>query len=312
MAALNGVLGDRLAEQGNPLAIPMAFRSRGRVLRLAPASLAAALGPVSPRLLVLAHGLCMNDRQWAREGHDHGAALERDLGYTPVYLHYNTGRHISTNGREFAALMQVLVDQWPVPLQALSVLGHSMGGLVARSALQHGADAGKGWVQRLDRLAFLGAPHHGAPLERGGHGIDLLLGVSKFSAPLARLGQLRSAGITDLRHGNVQDADWAGRDRFATGAHSGDARQPLPLPLSCACYAVAAHTGERTGALRSRLIGDGLVPVASALGQHADPRFRLAFEPHRQWVAEGVNHLQLLSDARVYAQLRDWFAAPAR
>ncbi len=311
IAALNGVLGDRLAEQANPLAITMAFRSRGRVLRRAPASRAAALGDVRPTLLVLMHGLCMNDRLWARGGHDHGAALARDLGYTPVYLHYNTGRHISTNGRDFAALMQALVDQWPVPLEDLSLLSHSMGGLVARSALQHGADAGMGWVQRLDRLAFLGTPHHGAPLERGGHGVDLLLGVSKFSAPLARLGQLRSAGITDLRHGNVQDADWAGRDRFATGAHSGDARQPLPLPASVACYAVAAHTGERAGDLRSRVLGDGLVPIASALGQHADPRFRLAFEPRRQWVAEGVNHLQLLGDARVYTQLRDWFAAPA-
>ena len=311
VAALNGVLGDRLAEQANPLAITMAFRSRGRVLRLAPASLAAALGDVGPKPLVLVHGLCMNDRQWSREGHDHGTALARALGYTPVYLPYNSGRHISSNGRDFAALMEALIQHWPVPLEELCLLTHSMGGLVARSALKHGADAGMAWVPRLDRLAFLGTPHHGAPLERGGHCVDLLLGVSKFSAPLARLGQLRSAGITDLRHGNVQDADWAGRDRFATGAHSGDARQPLPLPASVACYAVAAHAGLRAADLRSRVLGDGLVPLASALGQHADSRHALAFEPQRQMVAEGVNHLQLLSDARVCAQLRDWFAAPA-
>ena len=311
VAALNGVLGDRLAEQGNPLAVTMAFRSRGRVLRLAPASLAASLANVGPKLLVIVHGLCMNDLLWTRDGHDHGAALARELGYTPVYLHYNTGRHISANGRDFAALLEALVAQWPVPLQELCILTHSMGGLVARSAMQHGAEASMAWLPRLDRLAFLGTPHHGAPLERGGHGVDLLLGLSKFSAPLARLGQLRSAGITDLRHGNVQDADWAGRDRFATATHVGDVRQPLPLPASVACYAVAAHTGERTGDLRSRVLGDGLVPIASALGQHPDPRFTLAFAPQRQWVAEGVNHLQLLSDARVYAQLRDWFATPA-
>ncbi len=309
VAALNGVLGDHLADSGNPLAISMALRSRGRALRLAPASLTAALGPVGPKLLVLAHGLCMNDLQWAREGHDHGAALARELGYTPVYLHYNSGRHISTNGRAFAELMQALVSHWPVPLQELSLLTHSMGGLVARSACQHGADAGMSWPARLDRMVFLGTPHHGAPLERGGNWVDLLLGVSKFSAPLARLGQLRSAGITDLRHGNVQDADWAGRDRFA---HGTDARHPLPLPPSVACYALAAHTGERSGDLRSRLLGDGLVPIASALGQHDDARLALAFAPQRQWVAEGVNHLQLLSDARVYAQLRQWFAAPPR
>ncbi len=307
VAALNGVLGDQLAANGNPLAITMAMRSRGRALRLEPASLVASLGQVRPKLLVLLHGLCMNDLMWLREGHDHGAALARDLGYTPVYLHYNSGLHISTNGRAFAELMQELVSHWPVPLEELTLLSHSMGGLVARSALQLGADAAMSWAPRLDRLAFLGTPHHGAPLERGGHGVDLLLGASKFSAPLARLGQLRSAGITDLRHGSVRDADWAGRGRFA---HGTDTRQPLPLPASVACYAVAAHTGERPGDLRSRLIGDGLVPLRSALGQHDDPHRALVFAPERQWVAEGLNHLQLLSDTKVYAQLRNWFAAP--
>ena len=309
VAALNGVLGDQLAAKGNPLAIAMAMRSRGRALRLEPASLTAVLGGAGPKPLVLAHGLCMNDLMWTREGHDHGAALARDLGYTPVYLHYNSGLHVSTNGRAFADLMQALVSHWPVPIEELSLLTHSMGGLVARSAVQLAADTGMSWVQRLDRLAFLGTPHHGAPLERGGHWIDLLLGASKFSAPLARLGQLRSAGITDLRHGSVRDSDWAGRGRFAHGA---DTRLPLPLPAGLACYAVAARAGEQTDDLRSRLIGDGLVPVASALGRHDEPRRALAFAPGRQWVAEGVNHLQLLSDARVYARLRDWFAASLR
>jgi hypothetical protein len=312
VAALNGVLGDRLAATGNPLAITMALRSRGRALRLEPASLASALANLGPKPLVLAHGLCMSDLQWTREGHDHGAALARDLGYTPVYLHYNSGLHVSTNGRDFAELMQALVSHWPVPIEELALLTHSMGGLVARSAWQQASDAGMSWVRRLDRLAFLGTPHHGAPLERGGHWVDLLLGASRFSAPLARLGQLRSAGITDLRHGNVRDADWAGRDRFAHGAHGGDGRQPMPLPAAVACYAVAAQSGERTGDLRSRLVGDGLVPLASALGRHDDARLALAFAPQRQWVAEGINHLQLLSDAGVYTQLRSWFAAPPR
>ena len=293
LAALNGVLGDRLAERANPLAIAMSLRSRGRVLRLGPSSLAAALPRVGPRLLVLAHGLCMNDLQWRRDGHDHGAALARDLGMTPVYLHYNSGLPIAANGRLFATLLDALVRHWPVELRELSLPTHSMGGLVARRAVQAAARARLGWVERLDRLVFLGTPHQGAPLERGGHGIDLLLGTSRFSAPLARLGRVRSAGITDLRHGI-------------------DGR--LPLPGATACYALAARTGSRTDALHSHLIGDGLVPVASALGEHRDARRALLFAPGRRAIFAGLNHLQLLDDPRVYAQLRAWFteAPPAR
>jgi hypothetical protein len=287
VAALNGVLGDRLAEQGNTLAITMSLRSRGRVLRLQPSSLAATLPRIGPRLLVLVHGLCMNDLLWTRDGHDHGAALARELGVTPVYVNYNSGLSIASNGRLLAALLERLVSQWPVELRELSLLTHSMGGLVARRALQVGARSRMDWARRLDRLVFLGTPHLGAPLERGGHGIDLLLGASRFSAPLARLGQVRSAGITDLRHG--------------IDGH-------LPLPGAVACYAIAAHTGERGDALRSRLLGDGLVPVASALGEHHDPRRALALAPERKAVVAGVNHLQLLNDRRVYARVRDWLS----
>lgn len=304
LAALNGVLGDHLAASGNPLATPMSLRFEGQALHR---QAMPAKAQVTGKVLVLAHGLCMNDLQWA----GHGPALAAALGCTPVYARYNSGLHTSDNGTALCGQLAQLAAHWPVPLQELSLLGHSMGGLVIRSAVHTAQQQQAVWLTALKNIVFLGTPHHGAPLERGGHGVDLLLGVSKFSAPLARLGQLRSAGITDLRFGNVQDADWAGRDRFATGAHSGDARQPLPLPAAVACYTVAAHTGERTSDLRSRVLGDGLVPIASALGQHADPRFRLAFTPQRQYVAEGVNHLQLLGDARVYAQLRDWFAAPA-
>ena len=59
----------------------------------------------------------MNDLQWSRDGHDHGTALAADLGYTPLYLHYNTGEHISTNGRRLANLLESLVQEWPQPVE---------------------------------------------------------------------------------------------------------------------------------------------------------------------------------------------------
>src|SRR5215510_6373890 len=91
LAALNGVLGDHLSDSGNPLALAMQLRHGGVPLELAPETLRDALPHASRKLVVLVHGLCMTDRQWTRRGHDHGAALARDLGYTPVYALYNSG-----------------------------------------------------------------------------------------------------------------------------------------------------------------------------------------------------------------------------
>jgi hypothetical protein len=305
LAALNGVLGDYLAASSNPLAIPMRLRRNARPLQLDRQALAAAIGQPSARVAVLAHGLCLNDLQWHRQGHDHGAALARDLGYTPVYLHYNSGLHVSVNGRAFAGLLEVLLEQWPVAVKELVLIGHSMGGLVSRSACHHGALAGHDWPKRLRKLVFLGTPHHGAPLERGGHWVDVILGISPYTAPFARLGKIRSAGVTDLRHGNLLDEDWEGRDRFE---HSRDLRRPVPLPEGVRCYAIAATTGKRAGDLGDRLLGDGLVPVASALGRHADPRRALSFPEARQWIGYGMSHLDLLSRPEVYAQLGRWLA----
>jgi hypothetical protein len=161
------------------------------------------------------------------------------------------------------------------------------------------------WPARIDDLVFLGTPHHGAPLERAGNWIDIVLGATPYAAPLARLGKVRSAGITDLRHGNLVDSDWCGRDRFARG---GDRRLPLPLPLpdGMRCYALAATTGDRAGDTRDRLVGDGLVPVASALGRHTSPGRRLDFAPERQCVIPRTGHLDLLGSPEVYARLRRW------
>ena len=303
IAALNGVLGDYLAATANPLATAMAFRHHGRALPLQAEALKATLPSAGPRLLVLLHGLCMNDLQWQRNGHDHGAALARECGYTPVYLHYNSGLHVSINGHALAQQLELLLAAWPVPLERLVLLGHSMGGLLARSALHCGAMAGQRWPARVDDLVCLGTPHHGAPLERAGNWVDLLLGATPYAAPFARLGKLRSAGITDLRHGNLLDEDWVGRDRFARHA---DRRQAVPLPAGMRCYALAASIGEKTGDLKDRLLGDGLVPLDSALGRHKNAARTLDFPEHRQWVGYGMNHLDLLSRPEVFAQLREW------
>lgn len=309
LAALNGVLGDRLQETGNPLAQAMELRHAGRRLPLENRPLLhERLAPVSPHLIVLLHGLCMNDTQWQRNGHDHGAFLAKALGATPVYLRYNSGLHTSINGREFARQLEWLTAQWPVPLASITLIGHSMGGLVARAACEEGRQADHRWRPLLRHLVFLGTPHHGAPLERAGHGVDVLLASTPFTAPFTRLGQLRSAGITDLRHGHVRDADWQGRERFGSGA---DHREPLPLPEGVACFTVAATLAPQRGLLAERLTGDGLVPLRSALGQHDDPRQRLVFARDSQRTVYRTGHLELLSSPVVAEQLRAWLTPPA-
>ena len=179
----------------------------------------------------------------------------------------------------------------------------SMGGLLSRSALHHAALAGHAWPSRLSDLVFLGSPHFGAPLERAGNWVDVLLGTTSYTAPIARLGKVRSAGITDLRHGYLVDEDWVGRDRFARVT---DRRHHLPLPDGVRCFTAAATLGAQGGDLKDRLLGDGLVPLDSALGRHRDPARTLAFPEDRQWLGYGMSHLDLLNRPEVYAQLCSW------
>ena len=210
VAVLNGVVGDWLHDTKNPLAVITRLRHGG---------------DARPRIVVLVHGSSMNDRQWLRGEHDHGAALARDLDATAVYVHYNSGRRVDDVGRELAALLDELVAEWPVPVESIAMVGHSMGGLVARSACAHGG----AWREKLDALVTLGTPHRGAPLERIGHLVQTLGGLTKYSSPIAKLGNVRSAGVRDLRHG-----------------------LGTPLPEGVACFAMAGGK-------------DALVPRKSAL-----------------------------------------------
>lgn len=278
LAALNGVIGDRLAASTNPLATRMSLRLEG--LAIDPEEI-----PSARRHLLLIHGLCMNDLQWQHEGHDHGVALAASLGFTPTYLRYNTGRPIADNGRELALLLEQAFGERPK--EQLDVLAHSMGGLLIRHAVQSARELNLSWPDQLQRIVFLGTPHQGAPLERAGSWIDLLLGSTPYTAPLAKLGQVRSAGITDLRHG--LDAD-------------------LPLPEGVACFSYAATLAAKRGELKDRLLGDGLVPLASALGQHADPELSLSFAKERQAIGYSMGHLELLSRPEVTVQLQAWLA----
>ncbi len=305
LSVLNGVLGDHLEARGNPLAIDMRFLVDGVVLDLDEGVPDRVAEKVGSRLLVSLHGLCLNERHWIQPatGDSLPEALARTRGFTPVFLRYNSGRHISCNGEELAVQLERLVQAWPVPVDEIVLLGHSMGGLIARSAGHHGAVEGRDWIESLSAIMSLGSPHHGAPLERIGHGLERLLGISPYSAPFTRLGRLRSAGITDLRYGNLCREDWQDRNRFEP---SQDHRRALERADHVRHYVVAATLDQRQGSLRSKTIGDGLVTVPSALGRHPVSELQVPARPEHQLVVCRTSHMDLMHRRRVIRQLKDW------
>src|SRR4029079_17702299 len=133
-----------------------------------------------PRVVVFLHGLFETEYAWGRNSY--GARLQRDLGVTPVYVRFNTGRHISENGRALAELLDALVADWPVEGEQIALVGHSLGGLVARSACHHGGD----WTPLVRHTVSLGSPHTGAPLESGVPYAATALGVVGQTRPVAR------------------------------------------------------------------------------------------------------------------------------
>lgn len=293
VSVVNGVYGDHLVSSGNSLAIEMGLRYSG--LPLNPEDPGIAFGAATSavptgKILLFVHGLCLNDGHWIRDDQNRGETLAKELGYTPLYLRYNSGLPIAENGRIFAGLLQSLLDNWPHPVSELSIVGHSMGGLVARSAHHHGGLAGHDWLKNLRRLIFIGTPHHGAPLERGGKRLDYVMNLSPYAAPFTGIGKKRSAGISDLHHGSITDTE----EEF------------VPLPTDVECFVMAATLAKKRSRIAERLIGDGLVPLDSALGRHKQAALTLAVPENRQWLGFETGHIELLGHPEVYAQLHDW------
>lgn len=302
-ATLNGVIGDYLEKTNNPLKINMRWRYKGLPITPERSAIEAAYPKTTGKIILMIHGSSMNDLQWTQNDHNHGESIAQQINATPIYLHYNSGKHISSNGKELAKMLETLVHQWPTPVQQLIIITHSMGGLLGRSALYYAQKRNHSWIDHLTKMIFLGTPHHGSPLEKTGNYVDMILEKIPYTAPLAPLGKIRSAGVTDLRFGNLIDEDWEGADRFERRR---DKRTPIPLPKNSDCYAVAASKGKLKKNKISRIKGDGLVTVKSALGMHKNPSKDLDFKEENTRIIYKSAHIDLLSNQEVYRQLKAW------
>jgi len=244
----------------------------------------------------------MNSQQWEKKGLNYGKQLSATLGFNLFSLDYNSGKHISENGQELSEKLEALFLNNELGSE-LHVLAHSMGGLVIRSAVHYGENSGKNWVKLVKKIIFLGTPHHGALLEVGGNWFESLLEISDYSKPFSRLGKIRSSGITDLRYGNLTDEDWKFNDRFN---RSHDPRLPIPLSESIQWYAIAGTVSAESELLNSSFVGDGLVPINSALGISRFERHQLQFPKTNTLVLKGVAHLALLGNEKVYERVLSW------
>jgi len=305
IAALNGVVGDYLEETDNSLAIRMGLRHDGKAIALGDPLFREAVNEADGRILLMVHGSSANDLQWERDGHDHGAAVAERLGYLPVYLRYNSGLHISQNGERLAALLEEFIDEVE-EVDEIAIVAHSMGGLVSRSACHYAEQHGHRWRSCLRDMVFLATPHHGALLERVGNRVHDLLRITAYSAPIAMLANVRSAGVTDLRYGNLLDEDWRGADRFEW---STDGRTPVPLPEGVDCFAVGATLGQSGGRVADGVVGDGLVQLDSALGQHERSEMTLDFPESHKLVVRRTGHLDILGDPDVTEAIVEWLGA---
>ncbi|MGO8892084.1 MAG: esterase/lipase family protein, partial [Streptosporangiaceae bacterium] len=301
LAVLNAFTGDRLGPDLAPLAIRMAVRAGGSDVELAPLPVRDAFGDATPKLAVFLHGLAETENSWLRQAsrsEPYGRRLQAEFGYTPVYIRYNTGRHVSDNGHELARLLDDLTAAWPTQVLEILLVGHSMGGLVIRSACHYGSEDGAPWARRVRHVFYLGSPHLGAPLARVAGLAGWALSQAAETRPFADL-LTGSSGIKDLRHGYILD-DWAA---CGPGGCQHDHRRDVPLLPGASHYAISAVISANPESPLGTLVGDLLVQPTSAHGRRG-PRQHIPFSVEETRRHGGMHHFDLLNHPDVWESMR--------
>ncbi|MFL5912078.1 MAG: esterase/lipase family protein [Gaiellaceae bacterium] len=315
LGALNGAIGDALVRDYGDLALELVVRRGGREVVTDSPGLADAYPDATPKLAVFLHGLGETDEAWRvlplaprrADRRTYGARLREELGYTPVYVRYNTGLHVSDNARRLSEVLDHVVRAWPVEVEEIAIVGHSMGGLVARGACHYGERDSRAWTNHVRHVFCLGTPHMGAPLERAANAAGWAIGRLPETRPFAALVNGRSAGIKDLRFGSCVEDDWCDCDPDEL-LHDRCAEVPF---LACATYYFVGATLTRDeDSPFGRIVGDLLVQFPSASGRGR--KRTIPFEIDDGCHVGGIDHFQLLNHPKVYEQLRAWLERPPR
>lgn len=307
-SAVNGLIGDELRLHGDPQAITMSLRHAGTDIPATPWKLRQAYPDATSHLVVLVHGLCENEESWGRGRHrpTYADRVAADTDATPVLLRYNTGLHVSENGQHLDELLEQLVGAWPVAVERITLVGHSMGGLVVRAATNRATVAGHGWAHRVSDVVCLGTPHAGANLEKAAHLGSRILRIWPQSTPFGAILDSRSAGIVDLRHGYITADEWEGQDLTARWGLDRIAAAPL---AHAEYHFVAATVGATQRHPFSAVLGDLIVHFSSSagIGRHGPvvPHARLEYLP-------SAHHLALLNHPRIADWLVSWVNARPR
>ncbi|MDJ0663021.1 MAG: hypothetical protein QNJ75_00590 [Acidimicrobiia bacterium] len=201
-AVVNGLWGDKLGQHAARLEVPMGLRDRSSE-PVAFEHIADAYPDPGPNLVFLVHGFADTERCWLATATRPGMyeVLDESSGFTPILVRYNTGMSLAVNGALLARLIEDLTSAWPVPVQTAAAVGHSMGGLVMRSACAEGQNDGHSWVSKMSSLTTIGSPHLGTPIEKLVNVLAASLGISRNTVPLQEFTDTRSDGIKDLRWG---------------------------------------------------------------------------------------------------------------
>jgi len=299
-AFLNGIAGDYIADRKSHLATPMTFYRDGETLALKPDELKSRLEKITPVVCVFLHGLCCTEKVFSfqddPETH-YGAMLHRDLGITPLFVRYNSGLHISQNGKKLSALLEELMEAYPIPIKEFVLVGHSQGGLIIRSACHQGLEEKAAWVKKVSSTFLLGPPQEGSWLEKNVNALSALLKASKL-APLNFIAGFldhRSAAIKDLRHGYLLDEQWQSHH---PGAVFAKAQRQVPWLAGAAHHVIAGTLTKDPGHVISLLLGDSLVRVPSARGKKSPEN--LPADPVRWHLVAGTGHMALARSPVVY------------
>jgi triacylglycerol lipase len=304
---LNGIVGDTLEENVNSMSLKMQFYKGGKPIILTKDEIKKIHPKPSSKICILVHGLASDELMWnfPKSKENYGKLLEKDFGYTSFYLRYNSGLHISENGKNLSLLIHTLFKNYPTTIKELILIGHSMGGLVIRSACYYGDKQNVTWIYKIKKIFFLGSPHLGAPLEKFGNVVTNIL--EKIPNPFTKITKnvinLRSAGIKDLRYGYLLDEDWKGKDPDTLLKNS---KNVVPLLEGVDYFIISGTVTDDPESIFSIWFGDAMVRKQSALGRDRTGLHTLPIPETNHKEFPGIAHIALMNEPKIYDQIKEW------